>query len=94
MPKDTAYSCEKFIKIFNDHSICDFQISSEYVLLENEIFLKLKNNLKIININDLFCKSSKCNFYDPNGYPIIWDGSHFTPQSELSISKELLISIY
>ena len=94
LPKDTAYSCEKFIKIFNDHGICDFQISSEYVLLENEIFLKLKNNLKIININHLFCKSSKCNFYDPNGYPIIWDGSHFTPQSELSISKEITISIH
>lgn len=94
LPKDTAYSCEKFKKIFNDHGICDFQISSEYFLLENEIFLKLKNKLKIININHLFCKSSKCNFYDPNGYPIIWDGSHFTPQSELRISKEMTISIY
>lgn len=93
LPKDTAYSCEKFIKIFKDNGICDFQISNKYNILEEEIFMKLHDIVKIINVNDLICDFSKCNFYDLKGYPIIWDGSHFTVQSEITISKEILNSI-
>lgn len=89
LPKDTAYSCDKFIQIFNNNSICDFKISRNYNILEKEIFMKLYDIVNIININDLVCEYSNCNFYDLNGYPIIWDGSHFTPQSEINISKEI-----
>ena len=90
LPKDSAFSCEKFIEIFNDYNICDFHISDDYKLMEKELFKKLSDVFRVINVNEYFCKSSKCNFYDSNGYPIIWDGSHFTPRSELSISKKIL----